>query len=412
MYSQWDEWEENGFGEEHMWDGDEEWCDTEGWYYWSSENREEIVRTRGETFKNVQEMSGSGGAVQLEVSSVKDTGTPCWLWPSWMLPKAMVVVHDQNIWPDKESWDAPFKGSCKQGDVLIPESMPEKVNGYWMVELLGKEGAIESQHALVRPTMYPARFFSHLVVEDVGGKGSVKAARAARRRRCVAAAGLFQSRRSCNEFGDEGDAGDKGGSDGEDFAHGYFLRSMVPGVLVDSPKEAILSWDVFWDSHQSHYEAWFDRGGWQDDRAAGSCGQGCSDNATVQAATLQLGSCSVCDASQDDRAAGCCSQGCSNEATVKAATLQLGSCGVGDASQDGGAAVQPGSCGQGAIPTDGAISILRDCNDIVGAVSADAVMSMSSGGGLDCLQPGLLTVKAANSQDCQQPWRVPEFLSS
>lgn len=93
------------------------------------------------------------------------TALPCWLWPSSVVPKAVVVVADMPVWKSSRSWST--VGKCKQGDVLLPSAMPRHVGGHMMVDLLGCEGAVEG--TFLKPTNCTSQLFHPaLVVEHIG----------------------------------------------------------------------------------------------------------------------------------------------------------------------------------------------------------------------------------------------------
>lgn len=163
---------EDFWNEEASWDwveGDNVWPPDE-WEHWDQPAAEtRWLRQLGwdnEVFSDIDEESTSVTKPPGQMkASANLTAMPCWLWPSSVTPKAMIVTQAVPVWRSRHSWS--IVGQCQEGDILLPSSMPRPAGGHMMVDLFGFEGAVEA--ASVKPVFCTSRLFNPgLVVEEVG----------------------------------------------------------------------------------------------------------------------------------------------------------------------------------------------------------------------------------------------------
>ena len=136
-----EEWYED-WQEEDDWD--DEWQEDDDYEVWPEEEQYEVWQAEDHSSESAPQ-------------ALKNVCVTPWMWPSWLAPKAMVATVDYHVWEDIESWDAPFKGKGKKGDMLLPNGAPVPMDGFWMVELLANEGAVEQKS--FRPIICTAKVY-------------------------------------------------------------------------------------------------------------------------------------------------------------------------------------------------------------------------------------------------------------
>jgi hypothetical protein len=172
------------------WNSQDEWW--KGEVEWDEEGEEDVLHCsqgrycQGRSIHCDQGASSQGRIDEQVLSekvgeTVKLTGTPPWLWPEWNTPKLVVAKHDAHIWQDQFNWDGEYKGVVKAGDLLIVDQYPSLVDGFWMMELMNGEGAVEAES--FKPTNCTRTAYGHnLIVDEIDDPDSASKRRKQRQR--------------------------------------------------------------------------------------------------------------------------------------------------------------------------------------------------------------------------------------